>query len=100
MSGSTLGVSSRLYEKLRRHLALDTLQRRLLPPQHPEVKRARRLRQRVLPRMFTGGSCHTLDPLDMDSHGLGPPVAEAPRQQVTVDRIASFVASSVGARAA
>lgn len=40
------------------------------------------------------------DPLDMDSHGLGPPVAEAPRQQVTVDRIASFVASSVGARAA
>jgi hypothetical protein len=40
------------------------------------------------------------DPLDMDSHGLGPPVAEAPRQQVTVDQIASFVASSVGARAA
>jgi len=40
------------------------------------------------------------DPLDMDSHGLGPPVAEAPRQQVTVDRIASFVGASVGARAA
>jgi pimeloyl-ACP methyl ester carboxylesterase len=40
------------------------------------------------------------DPLDMDSHGLGPPVAEAPRQQVTVERIAAFVAGSVGARAA
>lgn len=40
------------------------------------------------------------DPLDMDSHGLGPPVAEAPRDQATVDRIASFVAASVGARAA
>lgn len=40
------------------------------------------------------------DPADMDSHGLGPPVAEAPREQATVDRIASFVASSVGARAA
>jgi hypothetical protein len=40
------------------------------------------------------------DPLDMDSHGLGPPVAEAPREPATVDRIASFVASSVGARAA
>ena len=42
----------------------------------------------------------TFDPLDMDSHGLGPPVAEAPRDQATVDRIASFVASSVGAKAA
>ncbi len=40
------------------------------------------------------------DPSDMDSHGLGPPVAEAPREQVTVDRIASFVATSVGARPA
>ena len=40
------------------------------------------------------------DPLDMDSHGLGPPVAEAPRQQVAVDRIAAFVAASVGARPA
>ena len=39
------------------------------------------------------------DPLDMDSHGLGPPVAEAPRDQPTIDRIASFVASSVGAKA-
>jgi len=41
----------------------------------------------------------TFDPTDMDSHGLGPPVAHAPREQGTVDRIASFVASSVGARA-
>jgi uncharacterized protein len=40
------------------------------------------------------------DPLDMDSHGLGPPVAEAPRDQASVDRIASFIAGSVGARAA
>jgi len=40
------------------------------------------------------------DPLDMDSHGLGPPVADAPRQQVTVDRIAAFLAGSVGARPA
>jgi surfactin synthase thioesterase subunit len=38
------------------------------------------------------------DPLDMDSHGLGPPVAEAPRQQVTVDKIASFLAATVGAK--
>lgn len=40
------------------------------------------------------------DPLDMDSHGLGPPVAEAPRDQASVDRIASFIAGSVGAKAA
>jgi pimeloyl-ACP methyl ester carboxylesterase len=40
------------------------------------------------------------DPLDMDSHGLGPPVAEAPRDQSTVDRIAAFAATSVGAKAA
>jgi len=40
------------------------------------------------------------DPLDMDSHGLGPPVAEAPREQVAVDRIAAFLAGSVGARPA
>jgi len=40
----------------------------------------------------------TFDPTDMDSHGLGPPVAEAPRDKATVDRIASFVAASVGAR--
>jgi len=40
------------------------------------------------------------DPTDMSSHGLGPPVAEAPREQATVDRIASFVGSAVGARPA
>jgi pimeloyl-ACP methyl ester carboxylesterase len=40
------------------------------------------------------------DPLDMDSHGLGPPVAEAPREQGTVDKIAAFLAGTVGARAA
>ncbi len=39
------------------------------------------------------------DPLDMDSHGLGPPVADAPRQQATLDKIASFVGGSLGARA-
>ncbi|HUR22582.1 MAG TPA: alpha/beta fold hydrolase [Acidimicrobiales bacterium] len=40
------------------------------------------------------------DPLDMDSHGLGPPVAEAPREQGTVDKIVAFVGGTVGARAA
>lgn len=40
------------------------------------------------------------DPLDMDSHSGGPPVAEAPRDQPTVDRIARFVGASVGAKAA
>ncbi len=40
------------------------------------------------------------DPLDMDSHGLGPPVADAPREQVTIDRITAFLAGSVGARPA
>jgi acetyl esterase/lipase len=38
------------------------------------------------------------DPLDMDSHGLGPPVAEAPRDQASVDRITTFIAGAVGAR--
>lgn len=37
---------------------------------------------------------------NMDNHGLGPPVADAPREPVSVDRIASFVASALGARAA
>jgi pimeloyl-ACP methyl ester carboxylesterase len=40
------------------------------------------------------------DPLDMDSHGLGPPVADAPREQGTVDKIVTFVVGTVGARAA
>lgn len=40
------------------------------------------------------------DPLDMDSHGLGPPVADAPREQGTVDKIVAFLAGTVGARAA
>jgi len=40
------------------------------------------------------------DPLDMDSHGLGPPVAEAPREQGTVDKLVAFIAGSVGARPA
>ncbi len=40
------------------------------------------------------------DPLDMDSHGLGPPVAEAPREQTSVDKLAAFIAGAVGARAA
>lgn len=38
------------------------------------------------------------DPLDMDSHGLGPPVAEAPRDKTSVDRITAFIAAGVGAR--
>lgn len=40
------------------------------------------------------------DPLDMDSHGLGPPVAEAPREQTSVDSLVAFLARTVGARAA
>jgi pimeloyl-ACP methyl ester carboxylesterase len=40
------------------------------------------------------------DPLNMDNHGLGPPVADAPRQQPALDKIAAFAATSVGARAA
>jgi pimeloyl-ACP methyl ester carboxylesterase len=40
------------------------------------------------------------DPLDMDSHGLGPPVAEAPREQISVDKLAAFIASAVGAKPA
>ncbi len=40
------------------------------------------------------------DPLDMDSHGLGPPVAEAPREQGSVDKIVAFLAGTVGAKAA
>ena len=39
------------------------------------------------------------DPLDMDSHGLGPPVAEAPREQTSVDKIVAFIAGTVGAKA-
>jgi pimeloyl-ACP methyl ester carboxylesterase len=40
------------------------------------------------------------DPLDMDSHGLGPPVAEAPREQTSVDKIVAFIGGTVGAKAA
>lgn len=40
------------------------------------------------------------DPLDMDSHGLGPPVADAPREQTSVDKLAAFLAGTVGARTA
>jgi pimeloyl-ACP methyl ester carboxylesterase len=40
------------------------------------------------------------DPLDMDSHGLGPPVADAPREQGTVDKVVAFLGGTVGARAA
>jgi hypothetical protein len=40
------------------------------------------------------------DPLNMDNHGLGPPVAEAPREQSSVDRIVAFLAGTVGARTA
>jgi pimeloyl-ACP methyl ester carboxylesterase len=41
-----------------------------------------------------------LDPLDMDSHGLGPPVAAAPREQSSVDKIVAFIAGTVGAKTA
>jgi uncharacterized protein len=40
------------------------------------------------------------DPADMDSHGLGPPVAEAPREQTSVDKIVAFIGGTVGAKAA
>jgi hypothetical protein len=40
------------------------------------------------------------DPLDMDSHGLGPPVAEAPREKTSVDKLVAFIAGTVGARTA
>ncbi|MDQ6728415.1 MAG: alpha/beta fold hydrolase [Actinomycetota bacterium] len=48
--------------------------------------------QQILP-----APVRVFDPTDMDSHGLGPPVADAPREQSTVDHIALFLASSVGA---
>ena len=51
--------------------------------------------QQVLPTPV-----RTFDPLDMSSHGLGPPVADAPREQGTVDRIASYLGAALGARAA
>jgi pimeloyl-ACP methyl ester carboxylesterase len=51
--------------------------------------------QQVLPTPV-----RVFDPLDMSTHGNGPPVAEAPREQTTIDRIATFVAGSLGARAA
>jgi pimeloyl-ACP methyl ester carboxylesterase len=37
------------------------------------------------------------DPADMDSHGLGPPVAEAPRDQASVNRITAFLTGSLAA---
>jgi pimeloyl-ACP methyl ester carboxylesterase len=40
------------------------------------------------------------DPSDMSSHGGGPPIADAPRDQPTVARVTSFLAASLGARAA
>lgn len=40
------------------------------------------------------------DPSDMSAHGGGAPVPDAPRDQPTVARIASFLASSLGARPA
>ena len=47
------------------------------------------------PRLVPGG-----DPSDMSSMGGGPIIADAPRDQPTLARIASFVGSSLGARAA
>jgi len=40
------------------------------------------------------------DPSDMSSMGGGPIIADAPRDQASVSRMASFVGSSVGAKAA
>jgi len=40
------------------------------------------------------------DPSDMSSMGGGPIIADAPREQATVSRIASFLGASVGAKAA
>ena len=47
------------------------------------------------PRATPGG-----DPSDMSMMGGGPIIADAPRDQPTVARITSFLAASVGARAA
>ena len=40
------------------------------------------------------------DPSDMSAHGGGPLIPDAPRDQPTVDRIAAFLGSSLGARPA
>jgi len=40
------------------------------------------------------------DPTDMDSHGLGPPVAAAPREPAAVARLTSSLAGTLGAHAA
>jgi hypothetical protein len=40
------------------------------------------------------------DPSDMSSMGGGPIIADAPRDQVSVSRMASFLGTSVGAKAA
>ena len=47
------------------------------------------------PRIIPGG-----DPSDMSSMGAGPIISDAPREQATVGRIASFLGASVGAKAA
>ncbi|MGI8808148.1 MAG: alpha/beta hydrolase [Acidimicrobiales bacterium] len=47
------------------------------------------------PRIVPGG-----DPSDMSAMGGGPIIADAPREQATVGRIASFLGASVGAKAA
>jgi pimeloyl-ACP methyl ester carboxylesterase len=38
------------------------------------------------------------DPNNHDLHGLGPPVADAPREEATVARIATFLGANLGAR--
>jgi pimeloyl-ACP methyl ester carboxylesterase len=50
---------------------------------------------KVRPPSAPGG-----DPSDMSSMGGGPIIADAPREQATVSRIATFVGTSVGARSA
>jgi pimeloyl-ACP methyl ester carboxylesterase len=50
---------------------------------------------KVRPPSAPGG-----DPSDMSSMGGGPIIADAPRDQPTVSRIAAFLGSSVGARSA
>lgn len=51
-------------------------------------------------QQFRRAPVRVSDPTNMDDHGLGPPVADAPRDQPTIDRIASFVGTSLQARPA
>jgi len=51
-------------------------------------------------QQFRSAPVRVFDPTNMDDHGLGPPVADAPRDQATIDRIAAFLGLSLQARPA